>query len=639
MEPYRGWTLTDSLESAVGSSRRGRRRSYDFELEQLELSYENVLSFDATHLRRSLLQIAGGPALFVGSGGTLPVARMAARLHESVAGQLAKVVTPLDLARLPSSMRAPVVIFSAGARHPDVREAFRRCANGRFSPTVLVTLRSEEELLSLTNEGIVVASLPPLSFKEGFLATNSVLTMMAVLVKSYSGDEALPQVMPRGEFLNPPPLDNLLVLTAPELEPAAHDIETRLSELGAASVQVTDYRNFAHGRHFGLSRRVENTSVLALTFPQSNALAGATLAELRKAGFDPSVWESASSSPIAALELTVASMHLTASLSREKGLAPSKPGVQSFGRRLYHLPTKRLIPDVIDGPIERKLAALGAGNIAGTVRELYQVALSQWQSDLKKVRFGAILMDYDGTICQTAGRFGLPRESIKKTLISLLASGVPLGFASGRGRSLHFDLRSLVPEALWDSVLLGLYNGSCQYRLSDDIPDLRHQSEWTGMVMERLEGLSLVSALRITPRVSQVTVELGAEGFARIANLRESIADAFAQEPQIPTKIVTSAHSMDIVAPETSKVALLKRMQALWGEVLVVGDQGAFGGNDFEVLAASRWTLSVDQCSADPTRCWYLGRGDAGPKLTERYLRACIAKDRRVRFAWKQIEV
>ena len=41
--------------------------------------------------------------------------------------------------------------------------------------------------------------------------------------------------------------------------------------------------------------------------------------------------------------------------------------------------------------------------------------------------------------------------------------------------------------------------------------------------------------------------------------------------------------------------------------VLAIGDQGDLGGNDFELLASSRWTLSVDRCSADPARCWWPG--------------------------------
>ena len=49
--------------------------------------------------------------------------------------------------------------------------------------------------------------------------------------------------------------------------------------------------------------------------------------------------------------------------------------------------------------------------------------------------------------------------------------------------------------------------------------------------------------------------------------------------------------------------------------MLAIGDQGQPGGNDFDLLACYRYSLSVDRCSADPTRCWNLApAGQAGPQ-------------------------
>ena len=45
---------------------------------------------------------------------------------------------------------------------------------------------------------------------------------------------------------------------------------------------------------------------------------------------------------------------------------------------------------------------------------------------------------------------------------------------------------------------------------------------------------------------------------------------------------------------------------------MAIGNQGHVGGNDFELLAATRWSLSVDRCSSrsDPL----LEFGPIGPK-------------------------
>jgi len=54
-----------------------------------------------------------------------------------------------------------------------------------------------------------------------------------------------------------------------------------------------------------------------------------------------------------------------------------------------------------------------------------------------------------------------------------------------------------------------------------------------------------------------------------------------------------------------------------------LGDQGHVGGNDFELLAATRWSLSIDRCSSDPTRSWNLVQsGQKGPAALILYLRA-----------------
>ncbi len=76
--------------------------------------------------------------------------------------------------------------------------------------------------------------------------------------------------------------------------------------------------------------------------------------------------------------------------------------------------------------------------------------------------------------------------------------------------------------------------------------------------------------------------------------------------------------------------------EALKRGVLAIGDQGQAGGNDFELLAATPWSLSVDRCSADPSRCWNLDtRGARGPALLVDYLGALKLTRAGARFLWR----
>jgi hypothetical protein len=134
-------------------------------------------------------------------------------------------------------------------------------------------------------------------------------------------------------------------------------------------------------------------------------------------------------------------------------------------------------------------------------------------------------------------------------------------------------------------------------------------------VEERLAEMPYAGLLRIEARSAQVSVEADGDDFLQLGRLPGLVIEALAPSPTLGVKVVCSAHSVDVIAEETSKVAVLERARERWGgEALALGDQGHAGGNDFELLAASRWSISVDRCSADPDRCWNVDRrGRRGP--------------------------
>jgi hypothetical protein len=83
-----------------------------------------------------------------------------------------------------------------------------------------------------------------------------------------------------------------------------------------------------------------------------------------------------------------------------------------------------------------------------------------------------------------------------------------------------------------------------------------------------------------------------------------------------------SGHSIDIIPARCSKASTVQQLKKHIGaEVLVIGDQGKAYGNDFEMLAETKFSLSVDSVSSAPDRCWHLAPcSDRGPVLLKRYL-------------------
>jgi hypothetical protein len=153
--------------------------------------------------------------------------------------------------------------------------------------------------------------------------------------------------------------DNCLVLVGPGTDAAGIDLETRLSETGLAAAQLVDYRNFAHGRHYGLSRNQDRTTIVAFIAPEYADLANDTLAQVPNEVPVIRI-ETAQAWPVGVLELLVGSMQLIGQVSDAASLDPARPRVPEFGRALYHLNSQGKISMVAPDPFARKLIALGA---------------------------------------------------------------------------------------------------------------------------------------------------------------------------------------------------------------------------------------------------------------------------------------
>jgi hypothetical protein len=504
-----------------------------------------------------------------------------------------------------------------------------------MNPAAVVTHRTRADLPNAIQAEIV--SLPPLKAREGFLALNSVMSMAVSMIRAYQGDGVLPGAMrelDREDALSAG-VRQLLVLHPPTLAAAAADLETRLVEIGLASVQTADYRNFAHGRHTGLSRNLGDTAVLVLSDRDSIALADATAAVLTDHA-DVARWHSEECWPAANIPHLVASMRLCLNLGSAVGLDPAHPKVPVFGRKLYRLPIRTRLPEIKVGAVDRKIRELGGRPPDTFPQHAYEAALEQWVSSASSMRFGGLVLDYDGTVCATDRRFDLPEAGVVDQLNDLLDAGLRIGFASGRGPSLTAALRDVIPEVHWPNIEVGLYNGGVIFPLDEDPGDLKEPSPLISSAAERVLELPFSDSLMITPRKAQLTVELEPRRSGKASLLREMIVDVMARSPALGVLTVGSGHSVDVVPSDTSKVAVADRIRgAIFDrELICIGDQGQLGGNDFVLLGHTKWSLTVDRSSVDPTRCWYLGTGDlSGPRLLTKYLRSIVP--RRDGFAFK----
>lgn len=591
--------------------------------------YRAALEHDHSALRDVLAEVGQQAAVFSGSGGALAVAELAAQLHRQVSGRPARATTPLGLAAEAGERDAAAVLFSAGGRNPDTRLAARAARLAGFRPVVVVSCRSSSELPPALLRHVDIAVQTP-SPKDGFLATSSVIAMSVGIAKAFGFE--LPTELKFESDMGREPLRERTVIVGGALQRAAMvDLDTRLAETGLSASQTADLRNFAHGRHVGLARNSDITTVVVFSDPSSEVLASRTV-EVLPDSTNVRRLHSPHSFPASAVELFGHSMHIVGATGSAQDVDPARPGVAKFGRELYRLSAGKSVPLARLDPVERKLAAAG---LHRGYSDKARRRLQEWLAAIRDAPIAGLVLDYDGTCCATDRRYeGLDPE-VGAKLRELIEKGLPVAFASGRGQSLVKDTQEWIPQEYWATTWVGLYNGA-QIRTLDEPPeDETPANSALKMAFERLEAEAPGLEFSVKLRSNQVSVQ--SERDHSGIQLLPSVSAILKRSPNLDLKVIASGHTVDIVLPSTSKAAVVDRLQGLGlHEVMAIGDQGQRDGNDHELLASTPWSLSVDRVSADLSRCWNLGDGpEAGPRLLLRYLNKLRLGSSGWRFQWR----
>ena len=130
---------------------------------------------------------AGRPLYVVGSGGSFSAAVFASLLHQSV-GSISKAVTPLEFAGHTAIEReSSVLIISAGGNNSDATSAFKAAqALGPENVGVLCASTGGKLAGMARNAGnVAVHEATPPTGRDGFLATNTLVSSMVWLLRSH----------------------------------------------------------------------------------------------------------------------------------------------------------------------------------------------------------------------------------------------------------------------------------------------------------------------------------------------------------------------------------------------------------------------------------------------------------------------
>ncbi len=632
-------------------------KPYAAELTQLGSTWGWAADVDIAPLARALHSGIFFPLIAVGSGGSLSVAHLLSLLHRHFAGKVSSVLTPYEVKATPPNAGASIWLISAGGSNRDILDSFRNivCVEPRQVGVICGKPDSHLGEQAAAYQYVDFFGFPLPSGKDGFLATNSLVAFSVLIARAYAINFAVAWD-PKG------PVDDvfaggarqadhlatlqekagvlwqrptLLVLHGNATRVGAVDLESKFTEAALGNLQVADYRNFAHGRHHWLAKRGESSGILAFTTPEDRKLAEKTLALVPRE--IPVIRVDFSGDLIrSSLASLLFSLHFTGWAGSARGIDPGRPGVPSFGERLYHLSVPKSSPQsgrirltpTERAAIERKAGASAEKLAAKGTLPRWRKTLASFRRSLSKGIFSAVVFDYDGTLVDSRNRFKPPTSEITRELVRLLDAGLLIGIATGRGQSVRKDLRKCIPHKHWEHVIIGYYNCADIAPLADETrPDGSHATcqelALVSDVLRRNQELAEIACQEDRPK--QITLEpkvpMPEDRLWHIA--METIRLIGAGE----VSIFRSSHSIDVLAPGVSKLRLIEylrpfRRRETEGDILRIGDRGRWPGNDFELLR-DQYALSVDEVSSDSASCWNLApRGHRGIQATLGYLRA-----------------
>jgi HAD superfamily hydrolase (TIGR01484 family) len=620
---------------------------------ELEVTVDTITwAFDEniSSLQNKISNLIPYPLLVIGSGGSLSGAHFVAQVHEKISGNIAKAITPLEFIYSQIDPTCHAALFlTANGNNKDIIDAFKKAIQLEFAVIGVICAKPNSKISRIAKlyPHIQLFEYTNPAGKDGFLAVNSLLSTCILVVRSY---DALDLSGPLIEKLLELKIDfnsfkwdsffqrkTIIALGAGWTWPALIDLESKFTEAALGNVVISDLRNFAHGRHNWFDKKGNESVLLVLETPQTKNLAQKTI-NLLPNKYPRIVLNSSFSGPLACIHLFIQVFQLTNEAGKRSGIDPGMPKVPEFGRKIYHI---GLLPTIsIKKKGNRQIWIQRKVRAANEPIEVVENSLDNFLETLKKTKFSGIVFDYDGTLCDLLDRYLPLKKEVKDALNILLSQDIHIGIATGRGRSVQKNLRQIIDEKYREKIIVGNYNGAVILPINEEPSksDKLFSNDLKKADILLKDDLLLKKYTKIETKAKQISL-LFSSWFHKkfLLNRISEILNGLNQ-----LKIVHSEHSVDILDPDVSKINVIKALKKLIKKkeknILVIGDQGQFGGNDFEMLNQP-YSLSVNRISTSLTTCWNLSPlGLRGSKAALSLLNAIKISDKAFQLDINQLE-
>lgn len=618
-------------------------RDFKKEIQELDKIYSEACKADIQVIAEFLSKYFDLPCLCIGSGGSFSVASCFEYLF-TISGGFAKRITPLELTNYQTQIKKLItVLFTAGGKNHDSINAYRYLSESEPYGLLTCCMRIDSPIKQIqrknTHNYFYEYRMPVQ--KDGYLAVESLISSIVILCRAF-------EIVTRNPFFRIPEniswsvieftkeqiekvlcRETLIVLHGGITTPAAIDLESKFGETSLGNIQLVDYRNLAHGRHFWLEDRKESTAIVSLSGTSRNKetekilnLFPEEIPILQMVVDDSSV--------LGLFQAFRFVFYLVMCAGEMRGINPGKPGVATFGKKLYHqnyniCRLQSLVGrrnDLIEMAIYRKKER--------TIDEsLYRFYASRNKELICGNKYRGIIFDFDDTVYndQTYDLY----SQICKKIMFLLSNGIKIGIATGRGKSVRKELQKQISKEYWNEVIIAYYNGGCIAPLDNE-----QQPQKVSRINDTPIKQAIVKLKELFFHYELQLKEIDVENPYQITIIPKDKINAYSNIIKQTIldiqgiKVIESSHSIDIVPESSSKNNIFKFFSNIGyerNEFLAIGDSGHAGGNDFELLNHP-FSLCVDQVSDDLEYCWnYSKPGYRNLEATIDYLNKLIIQD------------
>lgn len=600
---------------------------YKKELDLLGDTYGWVAKQEVHSLQLFLDRWSNTYTVVIGSGGSYSAATAVALFREIAHCCPTTPVTPLEFLSLVERLSPQALLLSAEGKNKDILAAARAAiAADLCSAAITLTCPNPLTQLCESSNAVRAFSFQMDWVKDGYLATNSLLAMVLLLYRAFFGDTAFqrlaslfsPQRLTQrrswfSEFGGSKKIRNqgVLLLHSEDARLFAVDLESRLSEAALAMVQVTDVRQFAHGRHLQLANPEYAPYVLFAYSKKDEGLIKATAALLPDFVDSFQVEIEGNQLQETIIASLVDAMFFTERLAAEVSYDPGQPDVPTFGRAVHAIDMDAFTRLRVQKGSIVELAAKRKALLSPkeAVPQHVQIAGESYIERLKGARIRAVVCDFDGTLCRAENRFGPISPVVSGRIVKLLQQGMIFAIATGRGDSLQKELVASFEPKYHDAITVGYYSGSYIAKLSQTFerppvnPEFEELYAW--LKTSIYEGICNKNLDEVA-RGGQLTIRVPSARHA--LRLRLAIHVWLNASNKADWKVYSSGHSVDVLDSATSKLRVVNEISLRFGlnpntEILRIGDCGHEEGNDFELLNDGLG-LSCDGVSTKLDACW-----------------------------------